>query len=194
MNKLIFLTLVSLGISACSGEGNINSNTMNDSENESDLKDTEEFYTNEFDETLPPRVFKIDDFPRVWIRLWQEENSDEFFIQHTCEAELPQIWIEPIYGDKWELTILYGQDSDQWLIDDFKAEEKTMELSLVVIGSMKLYKSNNPSNYFISEFCWNKDEEHCHFSNIPGSGEFYINEEKQNVYRHEVEDCEGYWD
>ena len=85
--------------------------------------------------------FTIEKLPKKWFRLDPEtKNSEEYVINDWCEAEIEQLLVEQDKEGNWVVTVLYGQDSDQFKLIDFMAEEKEMELYQVVEGNFVVEK------------------------------------------------------
>lgn len=197
MNRFHLLIVLAVALSGCSGNETgtdketdpISVNSPQDINSETEVIEQEEISNAE------PRNFTLDEFPKKWIKLSCEPNGESCVIYHYCEAELPQIIIEPEYGDKWVLWALYGQDSESWIIKEFAAAEKEMELMQIVEGTMKLVKETDESNVTNVSFMWNKDEVFCNFTGIfHGEENFFVNEEERSYYEEEEEDCTGLWE
>lgn len=195
MSKLIFISIITFLLFSC---GENNSAPVNKNQNEIQTAistETDVAVLEDETEAFEPREFKLEDFPKKWVKLLCSPNGDDCVIYHYCEAETPGITIEAGYGDKWVLWALYGQDGESWIINEFSAIEKEMELMRVVEGTMKLVKENDESSVTNVNFMWNKDAVFCNFIGIFQGGEnFFVNEEDRGNYEEEHEDCTGLWE
>lgn len=196
MSKLILIgTSVLLFFSCGENSSVVSSDDKDDHENDNLVETETDLILEDKLEIVEPIEMKLEDFPKKWIQLSCDEYGEGCVIYHYCEAELPQILIEPQYGDQWTLTALYGQDSDTWIIREFEATEREMELMSVVEGTMILVKETNESATTNVTFMWNKDEAFCNFTGIfQGEQNYFVNEEERDSYEEVAEDCSGLWE
>ena len=135
----------------------------------------------DFQELTSNEVF-LEELPSKWLKLTSltdivDTVSDEWVIYHWCYAELPQIWIEAGKGDEWVLTALYGQDSEQWYINNFQATEQEPI-------------SSNFGEKRSVEFWWNKDIYFASFSGVYEQETFFVAEADRGMYTEIDEECD----
>lgn len=139
----------------------------------------------------------LENFPKLWIRLTCDDSGEGCYIQHFCEAELPQIQIEAVKGEQWRLIAVYGQESESWMIESFSATEKEMELMTVVEGDMVLIPESGRDSEEKKQvhFMWNKDELFCRFEGLFFDNlNYFVAEQDMKYYDELDEDCSGLWE
>lgn len=131
----------------------------------------------------------IEDFPKKWYVL--TPNEDGYMIFHDCEAEDQQIWIEKNENNGWEITVVYGQDSQEFKLVSFEAEEEEVELMQVVSGQFIIENPRYPdADPEIYDFMWNKDEQFGRFEGFFNEPAMMVDEAHKSEYPEKSENCD----
>lgn len=192
IQQIYFVSLVTIFSVGCS------STETSDQQKETNTEDSlaeENFDTIEEFIEPEPVDFPIERMPSVWYRLLcEDEDLDKCVIYDYCEAEHPQIWIEE-KELSWQLTALYGQDSDTWTIEEFSAVEEMIDGRMFVNGKMKLASTYDKSDKRTIDFSWDLAEYRCRFEGFLHWDEnYFVSEEDSGNYEEVVEDCTGLWE
>lgn len=202
MKKLFGFVLFGL-IMSCGGSETVETDNA-EKENE-DFERTDEISSDtlaestgtEIVESFAPIEIFLDDMPTKWWQLTNfkdiegMEHHEGHAIYHWCYAEVPQIWFEAGKGDEWQLTVLYGQDSEQWLVEDFTAVESERELYRVVDGSFRLVPIYDYQEEKQVEFWWNKDIAFAGFKGIFSEETYFVPDDRKSEYEDVEEECDG---
>lgn len=143
-----------------------------------------------------PKIVHIEDLGPVWLCLTEntdieELESDEgYSIYKWCFAELPQLWFESGKGEDWYLSVLHGQDTEDYLISDFNATESEQELAIVVNGEFTLTSLLQEDLTKKVTFWWNKDIYFACFEGIYKHPMYYVPEENKGMYEEVYEICD----
>ncbi len=192
INSLFLLLII---LASCGGEEKtgftVNAPEQNDDTISQDIDLLEEEV-----EELEYQAFFIEDMPEVFMRLTEntsitENDLDEgYAIYKYCFSELPQIWFTGKKGDEWILTVLYGQDSEDFELTGFDASIGEQELFMVVNGSFNLKSLYDDTNTKTVVFWWNQDTNFACFEGVYDAPFYCVPEEDKSEYEYILEECE----
>lgn len=182
---LFFLVLAVLFSCKDSNKKNENPNPLISEEAVEMVEETVE----ESETEIGPVEISLEEFPKRWYMLLGEDG--EFVIFKYCYAELQQVWVDQTEDGGWEVSVLYGQDSQEFRVVDFEATEETQEQFRVVSGQFILQNPYQPDmDPEIYEFWWNKDRMFGFFSGFFNEDAYMVSEGNKDNYEVVVEECD----
>lgn len=136
--------------------------------------------------------FSLEDFPKKWLLLSQMEDGD-YAIYKYCDAQIEQIWLEHNEQRGLVITVLYGQDADEFKLVHFEATREYYEQYDVVVGHFVVEIIMNPDmDPEVYDFMWNQELKFATFDGFYQDQVTMVNENEADNYERLFEECD--WD
>ncbi|UKN00511.1 hypothetical protein K6119_12290 [Paracrocinitomix mangrovi] len=190
------LTIMSIGLLffACGSEESTETTTESSNISEESTEIVDENTVEENVEVNGNKPFFIEDFPHNWIQLSPSEESENVMvIDEYCDAGTPSMeWVAQ-KGESWLVTMMYGQDAEQFDLTNFEAHEEVTGVNSIIKGTFDLTSHYADGKDYHVNFEWDKAEHHCKFENMGFECPYFVSSQDKTNFQVIKEDCEDFW-